>query len=116
MDPSASLGIFDTQPAATYGASSLSGNFFFGSGEPGDNTVPDFSGVARISSGNLQGAMDKSGQAGFSLATPLNAALSINADGSGNLGASTVAVTNGTVLYFIDETGHLPPVVQVFEQ
>ena len=52
----------------------------------------------------------------FSLATPLNAALSINADGSGNLGASTVAVTNGTVLYFIDETGHLPPVVQVFEQ
>ena len=68
MDPSASLGIFDTQPAATYSASSLSGNFFFGSGEPGDNTVPDFSGVARISSGNLQGAMDKSGQAGFSLA------------------------------------------------
>jgi len=36
--------------------------------------------------------------------------------GSGNLGASTVAVTNGTVLYFIDETGTSPPVVQVFEQ
>jgi len=35
-------------------------------------------------------------------------ALSINPDGSGNLGPNTVAVTNGTVLYFIDETGNLP--------
>ena len=34
--------------------------------------------------------------------------LSINPDCSGNLGPNTVAVTNGTVLYFIDETGNLP--------
>ena len=40
----------------------------------------------------------------------------LHGDGSGNVGANTVAVTNGTVLYFIDETGNLPPVVQVFEQ
>jgi len=42
-------------------------------------------------------------------------ALSINPDGSGNLGPNTVAVTNGTVLYFIDETGNLPALVQIFE-
>lgn len=115
-DSSASFGVFDTQPPATYSSSSLAGKFFFGSGEPGDNTVPDLCGVASISSGSLQGVQDISAQSGLSLATPFNATLSISADGSGNLGSNTVAVTNGTVLYFIDETGKLPPVVQVFEQ
>ena len=116
MDPSAGLGIFDTQPVATYSSSSLSGNFFFGSGAPADNTMPDLSGVASISSGGLQGVRDVSAPSGLSLATPLNATLSTNADGSGSLGANTVSVTNGTVLYFIDETGKLPPVLEVFEQ
>ena len=115
-DSSASFGVFDTQPPATYSSSSVSGNFFFGSGEPADNAVPDLSGVASISSGSLQGVQDISAQSGLSLATPFNAALSVNADGSGNLGPNTVTVTNGTVLYLIDETGKLPPLVQVFEQ
>jgi hypothetical protein len=115
-DSSASFGVFDAQPAATYSSSSLSGNFFFGSGEPGDNTVPDLSGVASISSGNLQGAKDTSAQSGLSLASPVSATLSITANGLGNLGPNTVAVTNGTTLYFIDETATSPPLVQVFEQ
>ena len=115
MDPSASLGVFDAQPAATYSSNSLSGNFYFGSDEPGDNTVPGLSGVVSISSASLKGVEDASAQSGLSLAIPFNAALSINADGSGSLGPSTVAVTNGTVLYFIDETGNLPPLVQVFD-
>jgi hypothetical protein len=115
-DSSAGFGILDAQPAATYGNGSLSGNFFFGSNEPGDNAGPDSSGIAAISSGNLQGVQDMSAQAGLSLGNPFSATLSINSDGSGNLGANTVAVTNGSVLYFIDETGKLPPLVQVFEQ
>ncbi|PYU13350.1 MAG: hypothetical protein DMG37_10665, partial [Acidobacteria bacterium] len=115
-DSSAGFGILDGQPAATYSSNSLSGNFFFGSNEPGDNAGPDSSGVATISSGNLQGVQDISAQAGLSLANPFSATLSINSDGSGNLGANTVAVTNGSVLYLIDETGKLPPLVQVFEQ
>ncbi|MHB8541508.1 MAG: hypothetical protein ACYDCD_11275 [Candidatus Acidiferrales bacterium] len=114
-DASASLGIFDTQPAATYSNTSLSGNFFFGSNEPAGNTVFDISGIASISAGNLQGTNDQSGPTGFSLGSPVSAALSISANGSGSLGANTVAVTNGTVLFFIDETSTLPPVVQVFE-
>jgi hypothetical protein len=115
MDPSASLGVFDAQPAATYSSSSLSGNFFFGSNVPGDNTVPGVVGVASISSGSLTGTEDASAPSGLSLGSAFSRSLSINADGSGNLGANTVAVTNGTVLYFIDETGTSPPVVQVFE-
>jgi hypothetical protein len=115
-DSTASFGIFDTQPAATYNSSSLSGNFFFGSGEPANDTVSDLSGVALISSGNLQGVQDASAQSGFSLASPFTAILSINADGSGNLGPNTVAVTNGTALYFIDESGKIPALVQVLAQ
>ena len=101
--------------AATHSSNALSGNFYSGGDEPGDNTVPSLSGVASISSGSLKGVEDASAQSGLSLAIPFNAALSINADGSGNLGPNTVAVTNRTVLYFIDETGNLPPLVQTFE-
>jgi hypothetical protein len=115
MDPSASLGVFDAQPAATYSSSSLSGSFFFGITEPGDNTVPGLSGVASISSGSLTGMEEASTPQGMSPGFALSRTLSINADGSGNLGSNTVAVTNGAVLYFIDETGNLPPLVQVFE-
>ena len=115
-DASATLGIFDVQPAATYSNTSLSGNFFFGSNEPGVNTVPDVSAVASISSGNMQGTKDESAAAGFSLGTTVNATLSINADGSGNLGANSVAVTNGKTLYYINEAGGAPPEVLVFEQ
>jgi hypothetical protein len=80
-DASASLGIFDVQPAATYSNTALSGNFFFGSNEPGINTVPDVSAAASISSGNVQGTKDECAAAGFSLGTTVNATLSINADG-----------------------------------
>ena len=115
-DATASVGVFDAQPAATYGNGSLSGNFFFGSTEPGDNTVADLSGVASISSGSLTGTKDTSASPGFSLGSAFNATLDILADGSGNLGPNTVAVTNGTVLYFIDEAAGAPAEVQVFEQ
>jgi hypothetical protein len=115
-DATASAGVFDMQPAGTYSSGSLSGNFFFGSHEPGDNTVVDLSGVASISSGSLAGTKDASAPAGFSLGSAFNATLTINADGSGNLGANTVAVTNGKILYFINEAAGAPAEVQVFEQ
>jgi hypothetical protein len=115
-DSTASLGVLDAQPAATYGNSSLSGNFFFGNMEPGDNTIPDLSGVASISSGSVTGTEDQSTPAGLSLASSFSATLSIDASGSGNFGANTVAVTNGTALYFIDEANAATAQVQVFEK
>jgi len=114
-DSTASLGVLAAQPAATYGNSSLSGNFFFGNGEPGDNTVPDISGIASISSGSLTGTQDVSGPSGLTLDSAISAALSINADGTGTLGPHGVIVTNGTQLYFINEASGAPAGVQVFE-
>jgi hypothetical protein len=116
LDNAASLGVFDTQPAATYSNSSLSGNFFFGSNEPADPIVPGLSGIASISSGSLQGVQDASQPSGFALGTQRTAALAITANGTGNLGPNTVAVTNGTTLYLIDQSGTVPALVQVFEQ
>jgi hypothetical protein len=118
LDAAASLGVFDIQPAVTYSNSSLSGSFFFGSSELGDITIYAISGTASISSGALTGTEDEIGLVGLLPGSTVNATLSISADGSGNLGMNSVAVTNGTVLYFIDETGGSPPAagVQVFEQ
>lgn len=115
-DSAARLGLMDAQPAATYNNGSLSGNFFFGSEEPDDDTVPDLSGVAAISSGTLTGIEDTSGSSGLSLGAAINAPLSINSDGTGTMGSNTVLVTNGTEIYFINEASGAPAEVQVFQQ
>ncbi len=115
-DANSSTGVFDTQPVAAYGANSLSGNFVFGSNAMNDTSASGLSGVATISSGSLQGTRDASTPTGFTLGSAISATLSIHADGTGSLGSNTVAVTNGTVLYVIDESSGAPAEVQVFEQ
>ena len=115
-DTSASIGVLDTQPVATYGANSLSGNFIFGSNAMNDTSSSGLSGVATISSGSVQGSRDASRPTGFALGSAVSDTLTLHADGTGNLGSNTVAVTNGTALYVIEETGGASPEVQVFEQ
>jgi len=115
-DANASTGVFDTQPVATYGVNSLSGNFIFGTNAMNATVASGLSGVATISSGSLQGTRDASTPTGFTLDSAISAALSIHTDGTGNGGPNTVAVTNGTVLYVIDESSGAPAEVQVFEQ
>ncbi len=112
----AGAGVFDTQPAAAYSDSSLTGNLFLGSNEPGDSPIPELSGLATISFGNLTGTVDTSAAAGLTLGSPCNAAVSIKADGSGNLGTNAVRVVNGTEFYFINEANGAPAQVQVLEQ
>ncbi|MGA9883738.1 MAG: hypothetical protein WBQ34_08475 [Candidatus Acidiferrales bacterium] len=114
-DSSASFGVFDVQPAATYTNSLLAGNFFFGSNDPADNTVSDLSGVASISGGAVTGTEDASAPAGVTLGTALDGTLSVNADGTGNMGSNTALVTNGTEIYFINEANDAPAQVEIFE-
>jgi hypothetical protein len=64
----------------------------------------------------LAGTKDASALAGFSLGSAFAATLTVNTDGSGNLGTNTAAVTNGKVLYFINEAAGAAAEVQVFEQ
>ncbi len=114
-DAGASLGVAEAQPNVSYSNSSLSGNFFFGSKEPGDNTVQNTSGTASVSSGNLEGTGDMASLSGFTLGTTFSAPVTINADGTGNLGPNSVAVTNGAKLFYINEAAGAPAAVQVFE-
>lgn len=120
-DGTAPLGVFDLQPYGFPGVPPipvLSGNFIIGSSEPGDNTALDISGVATISSGNVAATEDVASPTALSLANPFTAGLSINADGTGNLGPNTFAVTNGTALFFLNKGSggpNFPPEVQVFE-
>jgi hypothetical protein len=109
------FGVLDAQPAATYGNDSVSGSFVVGTNGPGDNTVPDIAGVASISAGSVSGTEDTAAPSSLTLGTSFSGSLAISADGTGTLGANTVAVTNGTVLYYIDEANDAPAQVQVFE-
>ena len=81
-----------------------------------DTAASGLSGVATISSGSLQGTQDAGTPTGFTLGSAISAALSIHNDGTGSGGPNTVAVTNGTVLYVIDESSGAAAEVQVFEQ
>lgn len=115
-DASASSGAFNVQPAATYSNSSLAGTFFFGCNKPMDNSIPGISGTVSVSSGNLTGTKDTSSPSAQTIGSTITLPLSISANGSGTLGANTVMVTNGSVIYFINEADGAAAQVQVFEQ
>jgi len=121
-DPSAALVTFSVQPYGYTGAPplpALSGNFILGSGEPDDDTALNISGVATISnSTSLSGIEDVAAPSGLTLGAPFTATVSLNPDGTANLGPNTFAVTNGTQLFFLQKssgTTNLPPEVQIFE-
>jgi hypothetical protein len=120
-DLSASLITLDVQPYGFPGVPpipALSGNFILGSGEPGDNTAFDISGVAAISSGILSGTKDVASSADLSLNNTVSAMVSVGSDGTANLGPNTFAVTNGTELFFLDEGSggtNFPPEVQILQ-
>ena len=64
----------------------------------------------------MTGTEDTSSSSGLSLGAAINAALSIDSDGTGTMGPNTVLVTNGTEIYFINEASGAPAEVQVFQQ
>jgi hypothetical protein len=121
-DNAAVFGAVELQPSATYSTNSLSGNggkFFFSTEDPSDNTMKTEVGVATVtpSTGAIAGTSDSSQPTSPFLQTgkAITGTFVINADGTGNLGAGTVLVTNGTRLFFIDESGG-PARVMAIEQ
>ena len=109
-DGSATFGLADFQPAVTYSTNSLSGNggkFFFGEEDPSDNTINNQVGTVTItpSTGAVAGLQDSSGPNGLQLAKVISGTFVVTANGTGNLGAGTILITNGTKIFFIDEGG-----------
>ncbi len=124
-DGTATFGLSEFQPAATYSINSLlgnGGNFFEGTSFPADNTAKNAVGTVTITgSGSISGLEDQSQPVSPFLQTGktvsgLAGTVAISSDGTGTIGGSnTIAVTNGTKLFFIDEGGG-PAKIVVLEQ
>jgi hypothetical protein len=106
MGADAQMGLVEFQPSQTYSAASAAGSYALSTEDPGDNSVVDDISAAMVaSSGSVSGTLDSSGSAGLSSGAPFNATLTIaNANGTGTLGAQTLAIINGTKIFYIDET------------
>jgi hypothetical protein len=88
-----------------YSNSSVAGTYFFGTEEPGDNTVYNETGAMTIASnGSASGTVDVSTGTGLVPGKAFNATFMITPNGTGNLGPSTIAITNGTKIFYVDET------------
>ena len=117
-DNSASSGIAESQSGGPFSANSLSGNYVAGTMSPPDGTTGNYVGVLSFTSGLASGTEDasKSGASGLVASQAISQTYTINADGTGNAGTNTAAVTNGSTVFFVDETPGQDPEIVVIEQ
>jgi hypothetical protein len=93
------------------------GGYIFGTEDPADNTVANKAGAETIASGGgLTGTFDVSSTSGLQNGQTTSATVSLGADGTGNVGAQTVAITSGSKLFSIDESSSAPAVIVTAEQ
>jgi hypothetical protein len=117
-----SSGLFGLAEASSgsFTTAGLAGNYFFGTENPGDNTVNNSVGVLTIaSSGAITGTQDESGSSGLSTNALSGTTLTItNSDGAGNVGSGTIGYTNGTSFFFFDQgqSNDSPAKINVIEK
>ena len=119
-EPDDVLGALEFQPSQTYTTASVAGTYVVGTDDPGDKLVVVETGHLSLSS--LRGTVDISAPGVIeSDQTEAFFSLQINPDGTGSLGfqSQSVAITNGTKLFFIQETCSnfgCPAVINVLEK
>jgi hypothetical protein len=92
------------------------GTYLFGTEDPADNTVTNKAGVETMASGGtLAGTYDQSNTAGLQSGQAAGATVSLGSNGTGNVSQNTVAITSGSKLFSIDESGG-PAVIVIAEQ
>jgi hypothetical protein len=102
VGPDALFGVAEQQTSSTLAA----GTYIFGTEEPADNTVPNRAGVETIAAGGaITGTFDQSNTSGLQTNQSVSATVSLGSNGTGNIGSNTVAMTSGSKLFSIDETG-----------
>ena len=110
------LGIIESQPSAVYSIASLAGNYLIADEDPADPAVINQTGAISLSpAGTLNGSTDTSGISGLLPNQSTSEILTINSDGTGDVGANTYAVTNGDRIFIIDGNGG-PQRVTVIEK
>lgn len=114
IGPDALSGIAEAQTNPALAA----GTYTFGTEEPAGNTVTNRAGIETISSGGaVSGTYDQSNTLGLST-HGVSATVSLGSNGTGNIGPNTVAITTGSKLFSIDESGGTsgPAVIVTAEQ
>jgi hypothetical protein len=82
------------------------GTYIFGTEDPSDNTVPNRTGVETIAAGGtLSGTYDQSTTSALQPGQPVSGAVSLGPNGIGNIGPNILAITSGSKLFSIDESG-----------
>jgi hypothetical protein len=95
------------------------GTYIFGTEDPADNVATNKAGVESAASGGaLTGTYDQSNTSGLQSGQAVSATVSLSSNGAGNIGPNTVAITTGSKLFSVDETGGTagPAVIVVAEQ
>ncbi len=104
---SAGLGLVEQQPAATYGTSALAGRYYIGQDEPNQPIFTNAIGTAALSStGIATGTTDESSATGVMPNGPFSLNLTINPDGTGDVGANTFAITNGSRVFVLQGSSY----------
>lgn len=105
---------------AQAGAALPAGTYIFSTEDPSDNTVSNEAGVETITSGGaFTGTYDQSTASGLPQSgQTISGTASLGPKGTGNVGPSTVAITSGSKLISIDESGGTsgPAAIVVAEQ
>jgi hypothetical protein len=95
------------------------GTYIFGTEDPADNVATNKAGVESAASGGaLTITYDQSNTSALLSSQSTSATVSLSSNGAGNIGPNTVAITTGSKLFSVDETGGTagPAVIVVAEQ
>ena len=120
-DATAQAGLMEFQtptvaPPPPFSKTFVAGYYVFGSDEELDPTTPIVSGVAKANpNGTSFAGIQSASYSNSSYCQQPNCALlvsnetfggkySVNSDGSGTIGGETISVTNGNVIFYIDES------------
>ncbi len=123
-DTSADAGSLEFQninlpPITSFGNANVVGGYFFGTDEPSDKSSASFVGTI-TASGTGSKAGNEDLNTSFSSLLPnqgFTGSYSVTKTGTGNFGGETVSVTDGSVVYSLDESPlDLHPVITVVEK
>jgi len=121
-DASASSGrlVYQVANPPQFDATSVFGDYIFGTDGPADSLVSNLEGlVSANGTGGFFGVQDASPPAADSLFPNqgLTGTYSVLLDGSGTFGGNTVSVTNGSVVFYMDQSPiNLHPAIMVLEK
>jgi len=111
------FGLVESGAAQNVLTSTLAGNYFFGDEEPGDSDTNRVGVLSVTSAGVATGTEDDVTLTGLAT-TAVNYTVTVDNTmgvGTGNLGPNTFAVTNGTKLFFFNESAGAQPSIVVVE-